>query len=40
VPHLGPKSIGHVARFVLDHAPCPVLLVRPLSSTARSGPPL
>jgi nucleotide-binding universal stress UspA family protein len=28
---LGPKSIGHVARFVLDHAPCPVLLVRPLS---------
>jgi nucleotide-binding universal stress UspA family protein len=29
VPHLGPKSVGHVARFVLDHAPCPVLLVRP-----------
>ena len=28
-PTLGPKSIGHVARFVLDHAPCPVLLVRP-----------
>ncbi len=27
-PPLGPKSIGHVARFVLDHAPCPVLLVR------------
>jgi len=25
---LGPKSVGHVARFVLDHAPCPVLLVR------------
>lgn len=25
----GPKSVGHVARFVLDHAPCPVLLVRP-----------
>ena len=25
---LGPKSIGHVARFVLDHAPCPVLLIR------------
>ncbi|GER90261.1 hypothetical protein KDW_44230 [Dictyobacter vulcani] len=24
----GPKSVGHVARFVLDHAPCPVLLVR------------
>lgn len=23
-----PHSVGHVARFVLDHAPCPVLLVR------------
>jgi len=30
-PVLGPKSVGHVARFVLDHAPCPVLLVRPLT---------
>jgi len=27
-PSLGPKSIGHVARFVVDHAPCPVLLLR------------
>jgi nucleotide-binding universal stress UspA family protein len=26
---VGPKSVGHVARFVLDHAPCAVLLVRP-----------
>jgi arsenical pump membrane protein len=25
---IGPKSVGHVARFVLDHAPCPVLLLR------------
>ncbi|GCE30867.1 hypothetical protein KDA_63510 [Dictyobacter alpinus] len=25
---IGPKSVGHVARFVVDHAPCPVLLVR------------
>ncbi|HLW03520.1 MAG TPA: universal stress protein [Ktedonobacterales bacterium] len=25
----GPKSVGHVARFVVDHAPCPVLLLRP-----------
>lgn len=24
----GPGSVGHTARFVLDHAPCPVLLVR------------
>ena len=28
-PNIGPRSVGHVARFVLDHAPCPVLLVRP-----------
>src|ERR1700745_4338766 len=26
---IGPKSVGHVARFGVDHAPCPVLLVRP-----------
>lgn len=31
-PALGPKSVGHVARFVLDHAPCPVLLVRPVTA--------
>jgi nucleotide-binding universal stress UspA family protein len=30
-PTIGPKSIGHVARFVLDHAPCPVLLARPVT---------
>jgi len=24
----GPHSIGHVARFVIDHAPCPVLVLR------------
>ena len=30
-PAIGPKSVGHVARFVLDHAPCPVLLSRPLT---------
>jgi nucleotide-binding universal stress UspA family protein len=24
----GPRSVGHVARFVLDHAPCAVLLLR------------
>ena len=27
-PVVGPPSIGHTARFVLDHAPCPVLLLR------------
>ena len=30
-PRIGPKSVGHVARFVIDHAPCPVLLVRRLA---------
>lgn len=24
----GPRSVGHTARFVLDHSPCPVLLLR------------
>jgi nucleotide-binding universal stress UspA family protein len=24
----GPRSVGHVARFVVDHSPVPVLLVR------------
>lgn len=28
---IGPKSVGHVARFVLDHAPCPVFLARPVT---------
>src|SRR5260370_6653620 len=28
---IGPKSVGNVARFVLDHAPCTVLLIRPLN---------
>jgi nucleotide-binding universal stress UspA family protein len=23
-----PHSLGHVSRFVVDHAPCPVLLIR------------
>jgi nucleotide-binding universal stress UspA family protein len=32
-PTIGPKSVGHTARFVIDHAPCPVLLVRPLART-------
>jgi nucleotide-binding universal stress UspA family protein len=28
-PLPGPRSVGHVARYVSDHAPCPVLLKRP-----------
>jgi nucleotide-binding universal stress UspA family protein len=25
----GPHSLGHATRFVVDHAPCPILLVWP-----------
>jgi nucleotide-binding universal stress UspA family protein len=38
-PSIGPKSVGHVARFVLDHAPCPVLLMRPLTQRHFPIPP-
>jgi hypothetical protein len=34
-PPTGPPSVGHTARFVVDHAPCPVLLVRPTPPPAR-----
>jgi len=27
--HLGPKSLSPATRFILDHAPCPVLLIWP-----------
>jgi nucleotide-binding universal stress UspA family protein len=27
-PAFGPASVGHTARFLVDHAPCPVLLLR------------
>ena len=27
--HLGPRSIGPASRYVIDHAPCPILLVWP-----------
>lgn len=27
-PRTGPASVGHVARFVVDHSPCDVLLLR------------
>jgi nucleotide-binding universal stress UspA family protein len=29
---LGPKSLGKITRFVVDHASCPVLLVWPESA--------
>ena len=31
---LGPKSLGKATRFVVDHAPCPVLVVWPESAPA------
>jgi nucleotide-binding universal stress UspA family protein len=27
-PRLGPASVGHTARFVVDHAPCDIFLLR------------
>ncbi|MEU3373924.1 universal stress protein [Streptomyces sp. NPDC006660] len=32
--HLGPRSLGPATRFVVDHAPCPVLLVWPDAAPA------
>ena len=34
----GPKSLGKAARFVVDHAPCPVLLIWP--GPVPEGPPV
>jgi nucleotide-binding universal stress UspA family protein len=36
---LGPKSLGHHGRFVVDHAPCPVLLVWPEDAPGLSSIP-
>ena len=33
--HLGPRSLGPATRFVIDHAPCPVLLVWPGQAPGR-----
>jgi nucleotide-binding universal stress UspA family protein len=33
---LGPRSLGKATRFVVDHAPCPVLLVWPEPAPATS----
>jgi nucleotide-binding universal stress UspA family protein len=32
----GPRSVGHATRFVVDHAPCDVILVRPVASEAQA----
>ncbi|GAA0418579.1 universal stress protein [Streptomyces luteireticuli] len=39
--HLGPSSLGPASRFIVDHAPCPILLVWPETapSTATIPPP-
>lgn len=39
--HLGPRSLGPASRFIVDHAPCPVLLVwpEPAPSVATIAPP-
>jgi nucleotide-binding universal stress UspA family protein len=37
--HRGPKSLGKESRFVVDHAPCPVLLVWPGAAPAGMPPP-
>lgn len=31
-PRIGPPSVGRTARFVVDHSPCPVLLLRTAAS--------
>ncbi len=36
---LGPHSLGPTTRFVVDHAPCPVLLVWPRRPTTTALPP-
>ncbi|MCL4394750.1 MAG: universal stress protein [Chloroflexi bacterium] len=36
-PSHGPASVGHTARFVLDHAPCDVLLLRAKGAYATGG---
>ncbi|MGW1894352.1 universal stress protein [Streptomyces sp. NPDC002004] len=37
--HLGPRSLGPASRFVVDHAPCPVLLVWPETAPGISSIP-
>ncbi|WP_406179785.1 universal stress protein [Streptomyces sp. NBC_01006] len=37
--HLGPRSLGPASRFIVDHAPCPVLLVWPETAPTTTPPP-
>ncbi|MGF1424961.1 hypothetical protein [Kitasatospora sp. LaBMicrA B282] len=36
--HPGPHSLGPAGRFVVDHAPCPVLLVWPAPARSPEAP--
>ena len=36
--HLGPHSLSHASHYIVDHAPCPVLLVWPVSPLSPSVP--
>ncbi|QCX81448.1 Universal stress protein family protein [Streptomyces sp. YIM 121038] len=36
---LGPRSLGPASRFIVDHAPCPVLLVWPEATPGAALPP-
>ncbi|MEV5571748.1 universal stress protein [Spirillospora sp. NPDC052269] len=36
ITHLGPRSLGPASRFIVDHAPCPVLLVWPETAPSTS----
>ncbi|MEE1767230.1 universal stress protein [Streptomyces sp. JV185] len=39
--HVGPRSLGPAARFIVDHASCPVLLVWPETApSTTTSPPL
>lgn len=38
-PRLGPKSLSHEARFIVDHSPCAVLLIWPQRPARGRGAP-
>ncbi len=37
--HPGPRSLGHATRFVVDHAPCRLLLAWPEGGPSGAPPP-
>ena len=38
--HLGPRSLDHAGRYIVDHAPCPLLLVWPSTPPSVKSLPL